>query len=336
MTQELSSVHDATRVELDDVGSNINKLRADLRRLQDASDGSPCAKKKDIFQTLAPTFVSSAQEKITELDEALKMARDTYIEVSAFFGEKKDAKPNERAPAHEWLGFIDRFLQDFDKAVLAQRVRAERQERQARRKQERQKIMRRGRMSLPANFRNTPLIPGGEEENNGSAPPSAGEGSGTGVKEGARSGHRSCSSGPSGQQGQQSLASSQCTSPRLRRSPSPIAEQPRRRASSLPRGEARRGTSHSPRRSGGGSSGGAGSPVVGPSAQSARASSSAPRRRCGSEPPMSRPRASSVSPRRGRDDSSLQVDLAACLVRAEPVRWAPVRRPSAAILFGLT
>lgn len=153
LVRELPNVSKAARIDLDDHARCIQQLRADLHRIS----ASTCLQRhtengqealyrelkveSDVFESMAPQFVTSTTDRLSDLDEALKRAYEAYWDVAVFFGERRDARPSERIPAHEWLGFIERFLQDFQKAVLAQRARAELEEKRVKRRQERRTIL---------------------------------------------------------------------------------------------------------------------------------------------------------------------------------------------------
>eukprot|EP00930_Biecheleria_cincta_P032303 TRINITY_DN22418_c0_g2_i1.p1 TRINITY_DN22418_c0_g2~~TRINITY_DN22418_c0_g2_i1.p1 ORF type:complete len:1268 (-),score=256.04 TRINITY_DN22418_c0_g2_i1:265-3609(-) len=144
LAEDLISVPAAVRIELEDVGKEIQQLRGSLGRisksanLKDANNSSSDTSgdmQTDVFQTLAPAFVSHAEAQLASLSEALADCKAVYIEVAVFFGEKKEALTRSGAtPAHEWLGFINCFLTDLRRAVAAHQAHYEKERRRAKRK----------------------------------------------------------------------------------------------------------------------------------------------------------------------------------------------------------
>jgi len=81
----------------------------------------------DVFQTTAPAFVAEAEGKLTGLDDTLAECKNVYADVATFFGE--NVKKSGAPPTHEWLGFLNRFLEDLQKSVMALRAHQEKQRR---------------------------------------------------------------------------------------------------------------------------------------------------------------------------------------------------------------
>jgi len=196
LEEELSSISLATRVELKNIGNDVQELRRDLQRISQSAgvslqrgagvkdpelrpskdekhscdtdpglvEGWPhqCAplapggvpltpgvlaanaaasvlatrldmllqqghaasaqQQDDVFQTIATALVESVEAQIDELDADLASVQETYESVAEFFGENLEVVSHDQLlPAHEWLGFLDHFLQDFRKSVLAHR-----------------------------------------------------------------------------------------------------------------------------------------------------------------------------------------------------------------------
>eukprot|EP00931_Biecheleriopsis_adriatica_P017671 TRINITY_DN12584_c0_g5_i1.p1 TRINITY_DN12584_c0_g5~~TRINITY_DN12584_c0_g5_i1.p1 ORF type:complete len:2072 (-),score=347.78 TRINITY_DN12584_c0_g5_i1:125-6292(-) len=143
VAEELSHVPAATRIELEDIGRDIHQLRGSLGQISKSAslggDSANCTAEakdtQDVFQMLAPTFVSNAEAQLTSLSETLQECHGVYADVATFFGEKVDAaKKSSGTPAHEWLGFINRFLDDLQRAIAAYNAHQEKLRRRAKKK----------------------------------------------------------------------------------------------------------------------------------------------------------------------------------------------------------
>jgi len=141
LADDMPNVPFATRVELDDVKKNINQLRSDLARISrsaataagaSSAEAAPQQEHVDTFSTAASLFVQQATTEIDALDAALEDVVRTYAEVAEFFGEKTQ-KASDLLPMHEWVGYVQRFLTDFERAVAAHLDRLERARRKSRR-----------------------------------------------------------------------------------------------------------------------------------------------------------------------------------------------------------
>ncbi|CAK0872790.1 unnamed protein product, partial [Prorocentrum cordatum] len=147
---DLSAVPAATRVELDDVGKDIQGLKDSLMRIARSAklsaSGSPVASTRsgsegaagdveDVFHTLAPDTVKAAEERLAGIDRAVTEVNQAYAELATWYGEKRGNKSGDLA-THEWLGYIDIFLQDLQRSEAARKVHMEKVQRQARRKKQ--------------------------------------------------------------------------------------------------------------------------------------------------------------------------------------------------------
>jgi len=143
LSQDMPNVPFAMRVELDDVKKNINQLRSDLARISRSSGAAAAAAVAteadapqqghvDVFSTSASSFIQQATTDIDSLDAGLEEVIRTYAEVAEYFGEKTQ-KASDLAPMHEWVGYVQKFLMDFERAVAANVARLEKARRKSRR-----------------------------------------------------------------------------------------------------------------------------------------------------------------------------------------------------------
>jgi len=111
VADELSNVHAATRVDIDEIEKDIRKLRGDVNRISLNAERMNDAHKEDAYPKRAADFAAAALPHLAKLDALSATTRNAYKEAVTFFGEVPSRPPQE------WLAFVDNFVISFDKST---------------------------------------------------------------------------------------------------------------------------------------------------------------------------------------------------------------------------
>jgi len=163
VAEDLPTLPEASRIDLADLQRSIAQLHKDLQKHHKTADAifsstgdSSIPRNTDpellagrVASTLQVTpssnnskmqtressdpglqgvteFLEKASQELSSLDEALRCVKDLYTEVTRFFGQKQAG--SNITPVNEWLGHINRFVQELDKAHQAHRRRKEQEQ----------------------------------------------------------------------------------------------------------------------------------------------------------------------------------------------------------------
>jgi len=126
--EDLKDIHGAARVELSFLTAEVNKISANVRKLERELKSAKIST-KDRFETVMAPFHRVAAEKAEELNQRLRYVEEQASKLAYMFGEDPKSMP-----MGEMFSIFSTFVADYRKAEIYLQKKVEAEEKNRKRK----------------------------------------------------------------------------------------------------------------------------------------------------------------------------------------------------------